>query len=1062
MMEAQERRKNKTNTIHLLPNIQLQSLKKTESESFVPYTDKGRWPRNLVQGSQTQPQHSSSCDWQAQPRREKQPSGRYQVPPPVPFSYQSNSSYRNEVQSSFQPVERPTTYSESPTGLFNPPPIALSEWNQLYGFPGNTYPPGDGFVRPSAVKKVVENIRKSDTCTFSKTKATSSEVKNDGLKREVNKSPEIRLTLSTNCIYEPDSTLMWRRIFPNCSDTAMDRVLSPSCIKSEEDVASQSPSNHTIVGDQSTTTCDSFAEERFVVLNDNSDIPRSSGSLRAPPHIRSELASSSRSVYNTAPLVSRSSSSEEDNVDIAPQIYNYQIPRPNTSTSKTGGFPERMYASGSYSTSSFESAVGEPMSASTRNSSRASDGRSSGTSSTSQSSPVREGRTSGKSSTLKLSPVCDGHNTGTLSTQSSLYAMDSDSEMRKTSLPIYPNVTQSFQEKVQNEPCQKMQTHFAEIGSYYKKCYDHARIYDVRFLVDNEIIYAHRGALCAVSPYFETIFIENSQIRSKAITEIRIRGLTTRSLKTFLDYAYTGQLKVVSTTILDLVKISTQFKIPYIKEKCIKELETLKFEDLLMLLVAVREDSVHELMIPILRCISRKFLDISICKSFLELDVGTLCVILSYDELVTSSEMDVFSAGLEWINARPNERLQHLETIMKCIRFPLMSQQDLVDCMDRCSLLAANDNCLSMIYKANWIRTVMALNRQDPLNLNMPDSRCLTANEHSNNSTNHINNNATPVNVLDISFGSIESFENYSMYSESFAGSRESFEPSPSQEIDGNFAKERKVYQTLKPELNDNSSMIVLGQKLYVIGGLRYNNDNPLPRRDVWVYSPERGWQKLTSLRTARMHHALCVFDGCIYAIGGLGRNKRILKSVECYNPSTNSWHFVKSLSTPRAGACAAELNGEIFVAGGFGYSLNGNSTILDSVECYQPSTDRWIAKGSLRYGRCHATMTCIENSLYLSGGLAFDKNSSVALSVQDVDLYDANTDSWMLRTYLDKARHSAASFALGKKMYLIGGLSSNQREDLHDDIECWDVQRNAWLSTFKLPTEVQWMKGLA
>ncbi|XP_062609562.1 alpha-scruin-like isoform X1 [Saccostrea cucullata] len=359
----------------------------------------------------------------------------------------------------------------------------------------------------------------------------------------------------------------------------------------------------------------------------------------------------------------------------------------------------------------------------------------------------------------------------------------------------------------------------------------------------------------------------------------------------------------------------------------------------------------------------------------------------------------------------------------------------------------------------------MELNRQDPLNLNIPDARYLTSQENSNNNTNHFNNNATPVDVMDISFGSIESYNNDSRYSESFTGSRGSFgQPSPSQGmgLDGDFIKEHNTYQIPKPDLNEYSSMTVLGKKLYVIGGLRYNDNNPLPRRDVWVYCPERGWRKLTSLRTARMHHALCVFDGCIYAIGGLGRNGRILKSVECYNPSTNSWHFVKSLSTPRAGACASELNGKIFVAGGFGYSPNGNSTILDDVECYHPCTDRWIAKGSLRYGRCHATMTCMDNNLYLSGGLAFDVKSSVALSVQDVDLYDANTDSWMLRTYLDKARHNVASFASGNKLYLIGGKSTNQRENLRDDIECWDVQRNAWLSTFKLPTEVQWMKGLA
>ncbi|XP_062584277.1 kelch-like protein 8 [Saccostrea cucullata] len=922
--------------------------------------------------------------------------------------------------------------------------------NRRYGFPGTRVPDkeiGD-FIRPSSVKKVVANIRNSDQ--FSKSQARSPEEMNKNQSvRETNKSPEIRYAISTNCIYEADSTKM-RKIFPNTSDPSMYHVLSPSLLKSPgEDLASlHSSSDHTIVGHQSITTDETLTEERLAALNDSGDLPCSSGSQFAPPQVRGSVASSSGSVC-TAQLVSRSPTSD-DSFYIAPQSDNYYAPHPNT----------RVYTSDSWSTNSYESAINEPISTSTRKSSPASDGSTSVTSSTSKLFPVSDGRSSGTSSTRKSSPGSDGRASGNLSTRSSQYLINNDAMMRKKFLPPFPNESHGYFDKMQNETLDQ-RMHFAEIGSYYKKCYDHGKISDVRFCLDDDVLYAHRGALCTVSPYFESIFIENSSIRSKAMADIRLRGLSIQSLQSFLNFVYTGQLEITSSTILDLIKISMQFQIPLIRERCLRQLKTLPHDDIVMLLVAVRKDTVHDFITPILRCISKRFLDISECKSSLELDVGTLCVILTYDELVTSSEMEVFCAGLKWINACPDEREQYLETVMKCVRFPLMPQQDLVQCIDRCSLLTSNENCLNMIYKANWIRTVMELNRQDPLNLNIPDARYLTGHENSNNSTNHFNNNATPVNMLDISFGSIESFHNDSMYTESFTGSRQSFgQPSPIQ--DGNFGKKHNTNQIPKPDLNENSSMIVLDQKLYVIGGLRYSDDNPLPRRDVWVYSPERGWQKLTSLRTARMHHALCVFDGCIYAIGGLGRNGRILKSVECYNPSTNSWHFVKSLSTPRTGACAAELDGEIFVAGGFGYSPNGNSTILDSVECYHACTDRWVAKGSLRYGRCHATMTCIENGLYLSGGLAFDQNSSVASSVQDVDLYDANTDSWMLRTYLDKARHSAASFASGNKLYLIGGLSTNQRENLHDDIECWDVQRNAWLSTFKLPTEVQWMKSLA
>lgn len=64
---------------------------------------------------------------------------------------------------------------------------------------------------------------------------------------------------------------------------------------------------------------------------------------------------------------------------------------------------------------------------------------------------------------------------------------------------------------------------------------------------------------------------------------------------------------------------------------------------------------------------------------------------------------------------------------------------------------------------------------------------------------------------------------------------------------------------------------------------------------------------------------------------------------MERYDPLTDTWCFVRSMSTPRAGACAAELNGEILVAGGFGDSTEGSFPILDRVESFNPFTNRYF-----------------------------------------------------------------------------------------------------------------------
>lgn len=53
-----------------------------------------------------------------------------------------------------------------------------------------------------------------------------------------------------------------------------------------------------------------------------------------------------------------------------------------------------------------------------------------------------------------------------------------------------------------------------------------------------------------------------------------------------------------------------------------------------------------------------------------------------------------------------------------------------------------------------------------------------------------------------------------------------------------------------------------------------------------------------------------------IYAIGGLA-NQITLATVERYNPKTNVWTEVSSMSLPRAAAAAAALNQYIYVVGG-------------------------------------------------------------------------------------------------------------------------------------------------
>ena len=70
----------------------------------------------------------------------------------------------------------------------------------------------------------------------------------------------------------------------------------------------------------------------------------------------------------------------------------------------------------------------------------------------------------------------------------------------------------------------------------------------------------------------------------------------------------------------------------------------------------------------------------------------------------------------------------------------------------------------------------------------------------------------------------------------------------------------------------------------------------------------------------------------------GISTHNTIFKTVERYEPRQDKWTNVASLNSPRSGACAVVLMGQIYVMGGG----SGSRKILSSCEIYDPNTDKW------------------------------------------------------------------------------------------------------------------------
>jgi N-acetylneuraminic acid mutarotase len=106
-------------------------------------------------------------------------------------------------------------------------------------------------------------------------------------------------------------------------------------------------------------------------------------------------------------------------------------------------------------------------------------------------------------------------------------------------------------------------------------------------------------------------------------------------------------------------------------------------------------------------------------------------------------------------------------------------------------------------------------------------------------------------------------------------------------------------------------------------------------------------------------------------------------------NPAGVGWQAQDLLPTARTEVAAAELNGKIYVAGG--YAADGST--LAVVEEYDSATNSWATVAPLPEGRNHLGIVAVGGRLYAVGGYSGSITASAATA--DVWAYDPPADTW-------------------------------------------------------------------
>ena len=253
-------------------------------------------------------------------------------------------------------------------------------------------------------------------------------------------------------------------------------------------------------------------------------------------------------------------------------------------------------------------------------------------------------------------------------------------------------------------------------------------------------------------------------------------------------------------------------------------------------------------------------------------------------------------------------------------------------------------------------------------------------------------------------------------------------------------------------------------------------------------------WTGVASLTSARRSLATAVASSVIYAVGGANSAGTALKTVQAYNPATNSWTTKAPLPAARPfGNGATHIGGTIYVPGG----QDGTAVITRTLYAYKISTNLWSTKATMPvfsgcggsgvisgklyvFSGCTKTATgpqtaagllhrydpatngwttlraapavhvgpavsVVAGKLYVAGG-----NNGSNAAINRVDVYDPAADSWSTIAAMPTARVGAAGAQLGGKLYVIGGRSG---PTYYNTVEVYDPLSSSWSTAAGMPT---------
>lgn len=236
-------------------------------------------------------------------------------------------------------------------------------------------------------------------------------------------------------------------------------------------------------------------------------------------------------------------------------------------------------------------------------------------------------------------------------------------------------------------------------------------------------------------------------------------------------------------------------------------------------------------------------------------------------------------------------------------------------------------------------------------------------------------------------------------------------------------------------------SVVALNNDIYTTGGIEEGCNGNRLLSDVWKFeSSKRVWTKMCSMLKARARHASAVYEGNIYVLGGITLNSdnklSAIESIECFQPSTNKWTNVGHCPFPKKQSHLVPFRKTLLEVGGSrgDYPEETMETFLLNDNVVVHSGEQFRLPAPIQF----AQIVEIDTVFFI-----------IWENLKKMILFNPEKRTFRDLSPMNHTHIHGGATVLNGKIYITGGLVDSRPSKI---VECFDLENNSWSTVKAMP----------